>query len=70
MQYPNYIEELPAWAKDDAKETWIKKSHNDTLYGLKAFEMIQCEQKRQCLQKTLNRQVREQNATREAIIKS
>jgi hypothetical protein len=29
--------------------------------------MIQCEQRRQCLQKTFNKQIREHNATKEAI---
>jgi hypothetical protein len=44
MQYSDYIGALPVWAKDDAKVTWIKKSQNETLYGIKSFEMIQCEQ--------------------------
>jgi hypothetical protein len=57
MQYSDYIGESQEWAKDDAKVTWIKKSQNETLYGIKSFEMIQCEQRRQCLQKTFNKKL-------------
>jgi hypothetical protein len=67
MQYSDYIGALPEWAKNDAKVTWIKKSQNETLYGIKTFEMIQCEQRRQNLQRTFNKQMLQHNVTKEAI---